>query len=54
MKLVRCDSCQKTVEIPAGHKPGDWWQRIDKESGQEYHACSRECRDKLPGIPAPF
>jgi hypothetical protein len=54
MKLIRCDSCGTTVEAPDGRKPPDWWQRTDSDTRQEFHACSRECRDKLPGIPAPI
>jgi hypothetical protein len=54
MKLVRCDSCGHTIEIPDGHKPPDWWQRRDAETHQESHACCRECRDKLPGTPIPI
>lgn len=33
---------------------GTWWSRRDKETGIWHHACSRTCRDKLPGIPAPL
>jgi len=54
MKLIRCDSCGETVEAPDGHKPSHWWQRKDKDTSQEFHACSRECRDKLPGTPIPI
>ena len=63
--LVRCDSCSK-VQNAALNPMGipfnpyneeareQWWSRTDIKTHITYHACSTVCRDKLPGIAAPW
>jgi len=53
----KCDGCGDEVEQKHTGLPRDWWS-VEYEN-EEWHACSRNCRDKLQdkGIgrgPLPF
>ncbi len=59
MRMVKCDNCGRLQQVNAYDRNPinpetntQWFSR--QENGVEFNACSRECRDKLPGIPAPF
>lgn len=46
-----CDGCGKREPCVYGyagdaHKPGQWFQRFDKEKNKALHACSRACVDR--------
>lgn len=47
MTIFECDGCGKQERMRSGRKPHDWYQRNERESDTELHACSRECIERV-------
>jgi hypothetical protein len=45
MKIYECDGCGKQEKSRSGFRPSIWFERF--QDGQEFHACSRECIEKV-------
>jgi hypothetical protein len=49
--IIVCDGCGKQAPASAGgyawHKPSDWFERTDPDTGEQLTACCRPCIDEV-------
>lgn len=49
--IIICDGCGKQAPAVEGnyawHKPHDWFERTDADTGKTYTACCRECVERV-------